>query len=146
MNEACFPLNGWEVVQRNVGIVWEDSPGLGLTSSTDDEQGGECGFSLWRSNLADSRTASVIASEEPQKEAWLKFGLRSPLARFWQRDTSQELHNQMFFIIIPFLSQVQLPLELLRLHRCITTFAKILGQALLIGTVEIYNIVYDDKT
>lgn len=44
MNEACFPFNGWEVIQRNVGIVWEDSPGLGLTSSTDDEQGGEFGF------------------------------------------------------------------------------------------------------
>lgn len=102
MNEACFPLNGWEVVQRNVGIVWEDSPGLGLTSSTDDEQGGECGFSLLRSNLADSRTASVIASAEPQKEAWLKFGLRSPLARFWHGDTSQELHNQMFFYYYSF--------------------------------------------
>lgn len=81
MNEACFPLNGWEVVQRNVGIVWEDSPGLGLTSSTDDEQRGECGFSLWHSNLAHSRTASVIASAELQKD-WLKFGLRSPLACF----------------------------------------------------------------
>lgn len=61
---------------------------------------GSAAFSLWRSNLADSRTASLIASAELQKEAWLKFGLRSPLARFWQRDTSQELHNQIFLLLL----------------------------------------------
>lgn len=46
MNEACFPFNSREVVQRNAGIVCEDSLGLGLTSSTDDELGGESCLSL----------------------------------------------------------------------------------------------------
>lgn len=63
MNEACFPFNSREVVQRNAGIVCEDSLGLGLTSSTDDELGGESCFSFYSfSNLTDSRAASVIAS------------------------------------------------------------------------------------
>lgn len=73
-----------------IPLAWGSPPPLMMNRV------GSAAFSLWRSNLADSRTASLIASAELQKEVWLKFGLRRPLARFWQRDTSQELHNQIF--------------------------------------------------
>lgn len=44
MNETWFTVNGWKVVHRNVGILCEDSLGLGLTSFIE-EKLGEKGWS-----------------------------------------------------------------------------------------------------
>lgn len=78
-----------------IPLAWGSPPSLMMNRV------GSAAFSLWRSNLADSRTASLIASAELQKEAWLKFGLRSPLARFTRTASSN-----VFITIISFLFQV----------------------------------------
>lgn len=52
-----------------------------------------------------SLTAELRALLDPRsrrKKRGLSSTLRSPLARFWQRDTSQELHNQMFLLLFLF--------------------------------------------
>lgn len=104
-----------------IPLAWGSPPLLMMNRA------GSAAFSLWRFNLADSRTVSLIASAELQKEAWLKFGLRSPLAHFWQRDTSQKLHNQMYLL---------LSLLLLWLYHSIYE-----NEARVIVTIKIYHTV-----
>lgn len=56
-----------------IPLAWGSPPPLMMNRV------GSAAFPSWHSNLADSGAASLIASAELQKEAWLKFGLKSLL-------------------------------------------------------------------